>query len=206
MFAAYVVDRAVNGKAWAKRFDDAVTRYERHCGTIIRVAVGILFLTLWNAGDTILYAGAEDHQQLYPVAATGYSGLDVIPLHAAARRRWHHGPIPLRHMQYGAFHMMDYPVIPGIAVFLGLANFKSPHVNALRLSVLYASVAATMMWGAIEKFGYPCWTLPLMDRYPNLMLGLGFDRFMDVAGFVEFSLAFFMVTGRHYFAGLASHC
>jgi hypothetical protein len=65
----------------------------------------------------------------------------------------------------------------------------------LRLSVLYSGVAATMMWGAIEKFGYPCWTLPLLEVYPNLTAGLAFDRFMNIAGFVEFSLAYFMVTG-----------
>jgi hypothetical protein len=98
-------------------------------------------------------------------------------------------------VQYGSFHMMDYPIVPGVAAYLGLATFKNSYVNTLRLSVLYASVAATTMWGAIEKFGYPYWTLPLMADYSKLTLGLGFDRFMIIAGFVEASLAFLMVTG-----------
>jgi hypothetical protein len=63
------------------------------------------------------------------------------------------------------------------------------------LPILYASVAMTMMWGAVEKFGYPYWTFPLLASHPELMVGLTFEQFMNVAGFVEFSLAFFMITG-----------
>ena len=63
-----------------------------------------------------------------------------------------------------------------------------------------------MMWGAIEKFGYPYWTFPLLTTHADLTLGFSFDQFMCIAGFVEFSLAFFMVTARHCFAGPAPDC
>ena len=97
--------------------------------------------------------------------------------------------------EYGAFHMMDYPIFPGVAVYLALTGVKSRYLCALRLPVLYTGVAVTMMWGAIEKFGYPSWTFPLLDTHPGFTLGFSFEQFMCIAGFVEFSLAFFMVTG-----------
>jgi hypothetical protein len=195
MFIAYVADRAVNGKVWAKRFDDAIVQYDHYSNTIIRVAVGILFLVFWISGDTILMPELKTTNGLVPWVQLAISVSMLFPATLLPGAIAIMGLYGYAIVQYGAFHMMDYPVIPGVAVFLGLTTFGGAYVNTLRLSVLYSSVAATMMWGAIEKFGYPCWTLPLMATYPKLTLGLGFDRFMDVAGFVEFSLAFFMVTG-----------
>jgi hypothetical protein len=52
-----------------------------------------------------------------------------------------------------------------------------------------------MMWGAVEKFAYPYWTFPLLTTHAALTLGLSFEQFMYIAGFVEFSLAFFILTG-----------
>ena len=97
--------------------------------------------------------------------------------------------------EYGAFHMMDYPVIPRYCRLSRPDRCRSPNLRALQLPVLYAGIAATMMWGAIEKFGYPYWTFPLLATHQGLTLGFSFDHFMCLAGFVEFSLAFFMVTG-----------
>jgi hypothetical protein len=195
MFTAYIVDRTVNANAWAIRLDDAIAHYERYSGVIIRVAVGVLFLVLWHAGDTILTPELKTTNSVVPWLQLAIAASMLSPATALPGAVGIMGLYSYAIMQYGAFHLMDYPVVPGVAVYLGLATFRNPYVNTLRLSVLYSSVAATMMWGAIEKFGYPYWTLPLLAEYPNLTLGLAFDRFMDIAGFVEFSLAFFMVTG-----------
>jgi hypothetical protein len=195
MFVAYVVDRAINATDWAGRFDDAITRYEGYSETIVRSAVGVLFLVLWDSGDTILLPELKTTNGLVPWFQLAVSASMIFPetlvLGAAGIMALYGYAV----FQYGAFHMMDYPIVPGVAVYLGLATWKNPYANTLRLAVLYSSVAATMMWGAIEKFGYPYWTLPLVADYSKLTLGLGFDRFMIIAGFVEFSLAFFMVTG-----------
>jgi hypothetical protein len=43
------------------------------------------------------------------------------------------------------------------------------------MPVLYTIVAVTMMWGAIEKFGYPYWTFPLLTTHTDLTLGFSFD-------------------------------
>jgi hypothetical protein len=96
---------------------------------------------------------------------------------------------------YGAFHLMDYPAFPGIAIYLCLARVNNRFLRELRLPVLYSSIAITMMWGAIEKFGYAYWFVPLLETHKNVTFGLGVDWFMNIAGFVECSLAFFMLTG-----------
>ena len=54
MFVAYVIDRAVNGSDWAKRLDNSIFRSENCTNTILRAAVGILFLVLWDTGGIIL--------------------------------------------------------------------------------------------------------------------------------------------------------
>jgi hypothetical protein len=195
MFVAYVVDRAVDGSDWAKRFDNAIFRSESYTSTIIRVAVGILFLALWESGGIILTPELKTTSALVPwlqlaIAASmlfrstlklGALGIMALYIYAVA--------------SYGAFHLMDYPVFPGVALFLALNGVQSPYLRALRLPVLYTAVATTMMWGAIEKFGYPYWTFPLLATHADLTLGFSFEQFMYIAGFVEFSLAFFMLTG-----------
>jgi hypothetical protein len=195
MFVAYGVDRSVNTSNWAKRFDDAIFRSEACTSTIIRVAVGLLFLALWETGGLILTPELKTTSALIPwlllvIAGSmlsrsalklGSAGIMALYLYAIAT--------------YGAFHLMDYPIFPGVAVYLALLDAKSPYLAGLRLPVLYTGVAVTMMWGAIEKFGYPYWTFPLLAAHSDLTFGLSFEQFMYIAGFVEFILAFFMVTG-----------
>ena len=195
MFVAYVVDRAVNASDWAKRLDNSIFRSEFCTNTIIRAAVGILFLVLWDTGGIILTPELKTTSTLVPllqlaIAASmlfrftlKFGAVGIMALYVYAVQ------------EYGAFHMMDYPIFPGVAVYLFLTGVKSPYLCALRLPVLYTGVAVTMMWGAIEKFGYPYWTFPLLATHQDLTLGFSFEQFMYIAGFVEFSLAFFMVTG-----------
>jgi hypothetical protein len=195
MFIAFIIDRLVDKTGWAKRVDAAISRCAAHAETIIRVAVGILFLILWQSGDLILLPELKTTNALVPwlqlaIAASMLFRVTLVP-----------GAIGIMLLyayaisEYGAFHMMDYPVIPAVAVYIGLAATRTPHLSAMRLPVLYAGIAITMMWGAIEKFAYPSWTFPLLATHHELTLGLGNEQFMYIAGFVEFSLAFFMVTG-----------
>jgi hypothetical protein len=195
MFIAYVVDRSINESSWARRLDDRIFRSEPYTSVLIRAAVGILFLVLWESGGIILTPELKTNNALIPqlqlaIAASmlfrstlrpGALGIMVLYAYAAG--------------EYGAFHLMDYPIFPGIAAYLSLIGVKNSFLSTLRLPVLYAGVSATMMWGAIEKFGYPYWTFPLLTTHSGLTLGMGFDQFMYVAGFVEFSLAFFVLTG-----------
>jgi hypothetical protein len=195
MFTAYVIDRVVNASAWAKRVDDAIFRCQSYSGIIIRVAVGILFLALWESGGIILTPELKTTSILVPWLQL------AIAVSMLSRSTLKFGAVGIMALYvyaivaYGAFHLMDYPVFPGVAVYLWLTSVKNPFLNTLRLPVLFTSIATTMMWGAIEKFGYPYWTSPLLATHAGLTAGFSFEQFMYIAGFVEFSLAFFMITG-----------
>ena len=98
--------------------------------------------------------------------------------------------------EYGAFHLCDYPLFLGLAAFVALLASPSARWRARRLPILQASFCISLMWGAVEKWAYPQWTLPLLEQRPYLTLGLSPSTFMVLAGFVEFAFAFFILTGR----------
>ena len=168
MFVAYVVDRAVNASDWAKRLDNSIFRSESCTNTIIRAAVGILFLVLWDTGGIILTPELKTTSTLVPllqlaIAASmlfrstlkfGAIGIMALYVYAVAGiwRLPHDG----------------LPDLPGCGrLSLPDRRQKPATLCALRLPVLYTGVAVTMMWGAIEKFGYPYWTFPLLATHPG---------------------------------------
>jgi hypothetical protein len=97
--------------------------------------------------------------------------------------------------EYGYFHLSDYPMFLGLAGYLALTSAVSKQLRTLRMPILHVSICVTLMWGAVEKWAYPQWTFPLLVERPYLTFGLPPDLFMIVAGFVEFTFAFYMLTG-----------
>ena len=83
----------------------------------------------------------------------------------------------------------------GIAAYLALTSFTAQRLRSLRMPILYVTLCASLMWGAIEKWAYPQWTLSLLDLRPYLTAGLPPDDFLMFAGFVEFALAFYILAG-----------
>ncbi len=195
MFLAYLIDRVVDESDRLGRLERALLRLEPSILLLVRATVGAFFVSLWTMGGVILTpelkttSGCIPWLQLAIAASTLFrptlvvTALGIVGLYCFGVAR------------YGAFHMMDYPIFLGIAAYLGCSVFDVPWLQRVRLPLLYCNVAVTMMWGAIEKFGYPYWTFPLLATHRGLTLGMPYDVFMTVAGFVEFSLAFFMLTG-----------
>jgi len=97
--------------------------------------------------------------------------------------------------QYGVFHLSDYPMFIGLALYLGLTSFSSERLRSRRMLILHASICISLMWGAVEKWAYPQWTFPLLAERPYLTFGMAPADFMVVAGFVEFAFAFYILTG-----------
>lgn len=93
------------------------------------------------------------------------------------------------------FHLAGYVMLPGIAAYMALTSSVSARLRALRMTILYATVCGSLMWAAIEKGAYPQRTYPLLEARPYLTLGIPAGEFMVVAGFVEFALAFYILTG-----------
>jgi hypothetical protein len=175
--------------------DRFILGLESFTGTIIHAAVGILFFVLWASGGVILTPELLTANTLIPWLQLAIAGSmlfrSTLVFGAAGMMFLYIDAV----VAYGAFHMMDYPIFPAAAVYVALTACNIPRIRALRMPVLFAGVALTMMWGAVEKFAYPYWTFPLLSTHVALTLGFSFEQFMYIAGFVEFSLAFFMLTG-----------
>jgi hypothetical protein len=80
------------------------------------------------------------------------------------------------------------------------------HANSRTLlDLLRWGAAVTLIWGGIEKFAYPEWSLPMMLDKPFLSLGVEPETAMFMYGFGEIALSFgllFFRVGSQVAAGL----
>jgi len=91
---------------------------------------------------------------------------------------------------YGIFHLADYPVFLGVAIYLALVGMQRDLFGARPIDVVRWTAGITLMWASIEKWAYPEWSYPLLIEHPSMTLGFDPDFFMRAAGAIEFSLAF----------------
>ncbi len=195
LFVGFALDRLAVRSNWMKPLDRFAAKTVRFQSILVRCGVGVFFVSLWALGGIILTPELHTTARIIPwiqlLIALGtltkrtclLSGLGIIGLYWFGER------------EYGFFHLMDYPIFIGVALYLILTPLQRPGRRDLRLAILYGTAGFTLMWAAIEKFGYPMWTVPLMVEHSRITMGLDFDVFMITAGFVEFTLAFFMITG-----------
>lgn len=171
---------------------------------LVRLATGAFFLLLWDKGAPVLWERGDAILTPELMANAGWMG--AVQLAVAAAVAWRPtcvfaaAGISLLYgygiSQFGAFHMVDYVFFPGIAAYLALTSAGTPGARRLRVPLLSAGLAFGLMWTAIEKFVYPDWTLFVVADHPNLAFGFPWPFVVVVAGFVEFTLAFFVMTGR----------
>ena len=102
--------------------------------------------------------------------------------------------------QYGIFHLLDYLILIGVSYYFLASPMPDPGWLMSRYLVLYATTGLTLLWAAIEKWGYPSWTFPLLEREPGLLMGMSPVTYMIVAGFVEFNLTFVMLSSVSLFS------
>ena len=112
------------------------------------------------------------------------SGLGVLVLYLDAMRR------------YGVFHLVDYLFLLCLAFYLASLSLRSARLARLREPLLTGGLAFSLAWTAIEKFLYPQWTIAVIGTHPSIAMGLPVTLVTVIAGFVEFTLAFYLVTGR----------
>ncbi|MEP2716698.1 hypothetical protein [Pseudophaeobacter sp.] len=167
-------------------------------GWIIRGATAFLFIMLFFYGlqDNALLLTPELNTELPFVkwmqlaivlallwwVTTPIAGLGILVLYA----------ISIQH--YGLYHLIDYMFFFGLAVFLILLPLQNERWTRVRYVTLFASTGLTIGWGAIEKFAYPQWTYPLLQDQPFLLMGMEPGFYMTLAGFVEFNLAFILLS------------
>jgi hypothetical protein len=97
--------------------------------------------------------------------------------------------------QYGLFHMLDYPIFLGVAIFLIAHSTGSRQGQELALDAVRIATAVTLLWASVEKWAFPEWSFMLMAERPGLTLGFDPEFYMIAAGFVEFCAAFLLLTG-----------
>jgi hypothetical protein len=90
----------------------------------------------------------------------------------------------------GPFHVQDYPVFVGLAVFFLLSVIQTTSVRAFRFDVLRWSVALSLLWPSAEMFVYPSWIAPIATAHPELTFGFDVDTVVTAGGIVEFGLVF----------------
>jgi small-conductance mechanosensitive channel len=62
--------------------------------------------------------------------------------------------------------------------------------------MITGGLAFSIIWTAIEKLLYPQWTEQVLQTHKHLELGINSQLFTTLAAFTEFTLAFYLATGR----------
>jgi hypothetical protein len=163
---------------------------------IVRVGMQAFFLCTWTIGLNIITP--ELHTQ-----STWIFGVQFVTAIALFWRRscfvsalgigvlWLAGV-----WSYGLFHMLDYVYFLGAAFYLAATSFSGKRLLEWRAPVITGGLAFSLIWTAIEKLLYPQWTAQVMIKHGHMMMGMKFEIFIVVAAFVEFTLAFYLATGR----------
>jgi hypothetical protein len=170
---------------------DRVTRFP-HDNTelMFRAGCGFFFVAVWAVGGILLT----------PELKTDSTWVGAIQLGIAAgmvsRRTMPLSALGIAFLyamavwQYGVFHLADYPVFLGVAVYLALTGLQRDLFGIRPIDIVRWTAGITLMWASIEKWAYPEWSLPLLLEHPKMALGLDPEFFMRAAGAVEFALAF----------------
>ncbi|MEJ2419241.1 MAG: hypothetical protein P8Y45_20425 [Exilibacterium sp.] len=162
---------------------------------VIRYGLLIFFVSIWTIGGIVLTPELKHHSvwisalQLVMIFSLLFNrttwvagvGMFVLWLYAA--------------FHYGFFHLTDYAIFLGIGFFIIYHSAKVDYLNkAQSFNILYAAIAFTLLWASIEKFVYSQWTFPILEKLPHITMGFSKEAFMVLAGFVEFVLAFLLVS------------
>ena len=202
VFAGFMLDDAV-----AQRWPRLASSGRLHVETeekLLRLATGAFFLLLWDKGAVVLWERGNAILTPELMASVGWMG--ILQFAIALSVGWRRscilgaGGIVILYgfgiYRFGIFHMTDYVFFVGIAAYLALTSIDTPSGLRLRVPLLSGSLAFSLMWTAIEKFVYPEWTLFVVAEHPDLAFGFPWGFVVVVAGFVEFTLAFYLMTGR----------
>ena len=190
LMIACLLEGTTLGAAMARAMDRVTCFLRDNDELILRAGCAFFFVAIWGVGGILLTPELKTNSTVVAAIQLGIaagmlsrrtmplSGLGIVALFAIAV--W----------QYGTFHLADYPIFLGVAVYLALVGLERDLLGARPIDVVRWTAAVTLMWASIEKWAYPEWSLPLLIQHPNISLGLDPEFFMRTAGAVEFTLAF----------------
>lgn len=185
-----LLERTVLGATLARSFERMGAGIRARSEDLYRAGTAAFFIALFTLGNVILTPELRTELSFIPwlqaAIALGmfwrgtmvFSAAGIAALYAYG---W---------VEYGAFHMIDYPIFLGLALYLALTAARVRVQGFRPIDVARWGAAVTLMWASVEKWAYPQWTFPLLQANPDLCMGFSSSFYMAAAGFVEFSLAF----------------
>jgi hypothetical protein len=210
----FLVDRYMYKKGILAAFDQRLRSFDDLSAKIMRYSASIFFLSLWLLNliyGTSFYLTPELKTTM---AAVPYLHLllglcALSPIIAPITGVGIFVLFGLAVHDYGAYHLIDYLIFLGIGYFFLVSNIQRGQWKKSGFVVLFASTGLTLIWASVEKFGYPQWTYPLLEKNPGLLMGMQPYTYMVLAGFVEFFVTFILlgavsVVGRIVALGLQS--
>ncbi len=181
------------GTAMLAALDRATAWIRNNVEIIARAACAAFFISIWAMGGVLLTPELKTDSTLIGAIqlgiAAGMLSRRTMPLSALGIFVIYGVAVD----KYGPFHLADYPVFLGFAVFLALTGLQTNLFGARPIDILRWTGGITLMWASIEKWAYPEWSYPLFIVHPTMSLGFTPDFYMRAAGAVEFALAFSLV-------------
>jgi len=178
------------GAAMQRAMDRVTMPLRDNTETLFRAGTAFFFIAIWGLGGVLLTPELKTNSTLIGAIqlgiAAGMLSRRTMPLSALGMAVIYAVAI----WNYGIFHMADYPIFLGIAVYLALTGLQRDFFGIKAIDIVRWSAGITLMWASIEKWAYPEWTYPLLVQHPGMTLGFDPDFYMRAAGAVEFALAF----------------
>jgi hypothetical protein len=189
-YVACQAEQTAVGELLRKFLDRATAFLHKRTDALLRAVAAVSFSLLWVDGTVVLTPELKGNSLWLSAIQL------LIPIFLVARATLPAAAVGIIVLygygiaSYGLFHMLDYPIFLGLAVYFALSVTPNPKVRALRADCLRWSVALSLLWPAMEKFLYPGWITPIALAHPELTLGFDIVTVTTAAGVVEFGLAF----------------
>lgn len=188
--AGSLLEESPLGPPVMRALDRATAWLRTDTERLVRAVCAFFFIALWTLGGIIMT----------PELKTTAAWLPWLQFAMAIALIWRK-TTPLAALgivflfgyalsQYGVFHLADYPIFLGVAIYLALTGLQRNLFGIRPLDILRWTAGITLMWASVEKWAYPQWSFPLFVEHPALTFGYEGGFFMRAAGVIEFTLAF----------------
>jgi hypothetical protein len=185
-----LIEGTSSGEAMTRALNRVTNSVRVHSELIIRAVCGFFFVAIWAMGGILLTPELKTTSSFIPflqlVIAAGMLSRRTLPMSALGIAVLFGFGV----WEYGAFHLADYPIFLGVAVYLALKGWKKTFLGTEPGDLLRYTAAVTLMWASVEKWAFPEWSFPIFIDHPTLSLGFNSEFYMRAAGVVEFTLAF----------------
>ena len=193
LMAGCLIETTPLGAAMLRSIDRTTAFVRDNTEMMFRAGTAFFFVAIWGFGGILLTPELKSDAAVVGAIqlgiAAGMLSRRTMPLSAAGI----FALFAIGVWNYGVFHLADYPVFLGVAVYLALTGLQRDFYGIRALDLVRWSAGITLMWASIEKWAYPEWSFPLLVQHPSMTLGFDAEFFMRAAGAIEFALAFALI-------------